>query len=125
MAVPSTLVTIGGVTLSTHEISSYKLTYNKLWKDADRNMNGDLSSTLIGVFPNMDIVTGILPISKVEAISAAMNIAYFTVTYWDTQTQTNQTASYYAADFDTTLVSNCEYGTIECQLVAVSKASYI
>lgn len=125
MAVPSTLVTINGVQLRAKEINSYKVTYNKLWKDADRNMNGTLSSTLIGVFPNLNIVTGVLPVEKIEALSEAMNDAYFSVTYWDTQTQSNKTANYYAADFDTTLMNACTYGTIECQLVAVSKANYL
>jgi hypothetical protein len=125
MPVPSTLITINGVSLSRSEISSWKLTYNKLWKDADRNMNGDVSASFIGVFPNFDITTGILPISKIESLSAAINTPYFSVTYWDTQTQSNRTANYYAADFDTTLINQCTYGTIQVQLVAVSKASYI
>lgn len=125
MAIPTTLITINGVSLTTNQISSYKLTYNKLWKDADRNMNGDISSTLIGVYPNLSVTTGILPIAKVEALSEAVNDAYFSVTYWDTQKQTNKTANYYAADFDTELTNSCTYGTIEVQLVAVSKANYI
>lgn len=125
MSIPTTLITINGVSLSSSEISAYKLTYNKLWKDADRNMDGDLSSTLIGIFPNLDVTTGILPVAKVEALTVAMNTDYFSVTYWDTQTQSNKTANYYAADFDTTLLHQCTYGTVQCQLVTVSKANYI
>jgi hypothetical protein len=121
MAIPSTLITINGVSLSKSQVSQYKVTYNKLWKDADRNMNGDVSAAFIGIFPSLDVVTGILDISKVQALSAALNVPYFSVTFWDTQTQTNKTAQYYAADFETTLMNGCLYGTINAQLVPVSK----
>lgn len=125
MAIPDTLITINGVTLTKSDISSFKLTYNKLWKDADRNMNGDVSAAFIGVFPNFDITTGILSIAKIQSLAAAINTPYFSVTFYDTQTQTNKTANYYAADFETTLNGACTYGTIQVQLVAVSKANYI
>lgn len=119
------LITINGVTLSTGEIESYKLTYAKLWKDADRNMNGDVSATLIGVFPNIDVSTTKLAFSKAQSISAAINAAYFSVTFWDSQTGTHKTANFYAADHDVTLLNKCTYGQVEIQLVPVSKANYI
>jgi len=123
--VTSTIITINGVTLSTSETESYKLTYAKLWKDADRNMNGDVSATLIGVFPNIDVTTTKLSFAKAQSISAAINHAYFSVTFWDTQTGTQKTANFYAADHTVTLLNKCTYAQVEIQLVPVSKASYI
>jgi hypothetical protein len=125
MSVPNPLITINGVTLSTSEIESYKLTYSKLWKDADRNMNGTVSATLIGVFPNIEVKTTILGPSKAQSISAAINAAYFSVTFWDTQTGTEKTAYFYAADHDVELLNECKYGQVDIQLVPVSKANYI
>tara|TARA_B100001250_G_scaffold140014_1_gene119926 strand:- start:1198 stop:1581 length:384 start_codon:yes stop_codon:yes gene_type:complete len=123
--IPSTLITINGVTLSTSEVESYKLQYAKLWKDADRNMNGTISATLIGIFPNIDITTTKLSFAKASAISAAINDAYFSVSFYDTQTQTTKTASFYAADHDVTFLNKCTIGQVTIQLVPVSKASYI
>ena len=123
MAVPNTLITINGVSLSKSQVSEYKVTYNKLWKDADRNMNGDVSAAFIGIFPSLDVTTGIISVSKVQALSAALNAPYFSVTFWDTQAQANRTAQYYAADFETSLLNGCTYGTINAQLVPVSKRS--
>lgn len=123
--VSNPIITINGITLSPSETESYKLTYSKLWKDADRNMNGDVSATLIGIFPNIDVTTTILSFAKAEALSAAINAAYFSVTYWDTQTGSEKTANYYAADHTVTILNLCTYGQVEVQLVPVSKASYI
>lgn len=123
--VSNPVITINGVTLAPSEIETYKLTYAKLWKDADRNMNGDISSTLIGVFPNIDCTTTVLSFAKAQSISAAINAAYFSVTYWDSQTGSEKTANYYAADHDVTLLKECLYAQIQIQLVPVSKASYI
>jgi hypothetical protein len=125
MAVTNPLVTINGVTLSTSEIKSYKLSYAKLWKDAGRDMSGKLSATLIGVYPNIDLTTALLSFSKAMQLSAAVNVDYFTVTYWDTQTSTQKSATYYSADHDVTLSNECIYGEVQIQLVPVSKASYI
>lgn len=119
------LITINGVTLNTSEIENYKVTYAKLWKDADRNMNGTVSATLIGVFPNIDVKTTVLNFPKAQSISAAINAAYFSVTFWDTMTGTHKTAQYYAADHDVDLLRECKTGQITIQLVPVRKASYI
>lgn len=123
--VTNPLITINGVTLNTSEIKSYKLTYAKLWKNADRNMNGDVSATLIGVFPNIAVTTTKLLFAKAQSISTAINYAYFPVTYWDSQTGTSKTANFYAADHDVNLLNHCTYGEVEIQLVPVSKAAYI
>ena len=122
---PNPIVTINGVSLSTSETEEYKVNYAKLWKGAERNMNGDISSTLIGVFPNIDVKTTKLTFAKASALSAAINAAYFSVTYYDTQTQTMKTASFYAADHDVTFLNKCTIGQVTVQLVPVSKANYI
>ncbi len=123
--IPSTLITINGVAVTTGEIESYKLTYAKLWKDADRNMNGTVSATLIGVFPNIEVKTTKLSFDRASTISAAVNAAYFSVSFYDTQTKSTKTASFYAADHDITVLDQCTTGQVTIQLVPVSKASYI
>lgn len=123
--VPTNILTIGGVTLTTGDIEEYKIAYAKLWKGAERNMNGDISSTLIGVFPNIDVKTTKLSFAKASALSAAINAAYFSVSYYDTQTQTTKTANFYAADHDISFLNKCTIGQVTVQLVPVSKANYI
>jgi len=123
--IPTTLLTINGVTIGTHEAESYKIIYSKLWKGAERNMNGDLNSTLIGVFPNINVKTTKLSFDKASAISTALNEAYFSVSFYDTQTQLVKTANYYAADHEIDILDKCTLGQVTIQLVPVRRATYI
>lgn len=123
--IPTTILTINGVTLATNEVEEYTISYAKLWKGAERNMNGDISSTLIGVFPNIDVKTTKLSFNKASSLSAAINAAYFSVSFYDTQTQTTKTANFYAADHEITFLNKCTIGQVTVQLVPVSKANYI
>lgn len=125
MSVINPLITINGVSLTTGQVSDYTLTYSKLWKNANRDMNGDITATLIGIYPNISVATSILDFAHAQALSTAVNDDYFTVTYWDTQTSSQKSARYYAADHDIKLLNECKYGQVTIQLVAVSKASYI
>lgn len=125
MAFPNPLITINGVSLDASEVTSYTLQYAKLWKDAGRDMSGVLNATLIGVYPNIEIDTDLLDFSEAMALSAAINVDYFTVTYWDTQTNSHKAATFYAADHDVTFVNGCKYGSVKVQLVPVTRANYI
>ena len=121
MTLINPIITINGLALSTSDISEYQLTYSKLWKNANRDMNGDITATLIGIYPNISVTTGMLEFSRAEAISAAINDDYFSVTFWDTQTSSLKTANYYAADHKIQLINECRYGQVTIELVAVSK----
>lgn len=125
MPVPSPLLIINGVSITTSDISSYKLTYNKLWKNANRDMSGDMSATLIGLYPNISIDTKPLDFDDAMALSAAVNQDYFTVSYWDTQTSSMKSAVYYAADHEVSVLTECIYASVKIELVAKHKANYI
>ena len=124
MSISNPLITINGVSLTTSQVNSYKLQYAKLWKDAGRDMSGNLAATLIGIYPNIDVVTTVLSFDDAMAISGAINTDYFSVTYWDTETSSQKTATYYAADHELTLLNECKYGQVQIQLVPVSRANY-
>jgi hypothetical protein len=101
----------------------YDVNYSKLWKDADRNMNGDVSSTFIGVFPNIDATTMPLTQAQVQTLGAALDQPYFTLTYWDPVNNAQRTASYYASDYKISLANRMTgmYGTVDFSVVPVSK----
>jgi hypothetical protein len=121
IAIDHPLVQIGGLTLT--EMTAYKVNYSKLWKDADRNMNGDISSTLIGIFPNVDATTTPLTQAQVQVLCAALDQAYFLATIWDPSSGTLKTASYYASDYSITLLNRMTgmYGTVDFSIVPISR----
>lgn len=115
------LIIIGSLQLT--ELVKYEINYSKLWKDADRNMNGNVSATFIGVFPNIDVETPPLTQSQVEALCPALDQPYFSLTFWDPSSGSQKTANYYASDYKVTLLNRItgKYGTVAFSVVPVSK----
>ena len=118
------LLKIDGQTIPS--ITSYKVGRNKLWKDADRNMNGDIRATLIGIFPKIEINIGYTNQTEMAQICALLDKSYFDVTYFDVRSQGTTTAKYYSADYTPELSSKRKglYQPMSVSLVPVSKRSY-
>lgn len=92
------LITINGIAITG--LKEYKVSYNKLWRDADRNMNGEVRATLIGIFPKIELVfRDALTENQVNQIINLLDQSYFSVTYYDPKTKNNVTAQYYAGDY--------------------------
>ena len=117
------LLKIGNTNISN--ISEYEVQYNKLWNDADRNMNGDVRATLIGIFPKLICKTTVQEQSLVATLGNLLNQPYFSVTFYDPLTNTVKTAQYYASDFSTKLKmrQGALIDEISFNLVPVSKRS--
>lgn len=123
ICIDNPLIIIGSLTLT--EMVKYEMNYSKLWKDADRNMNGDVSATFIGIFPNIDAETTPLTQDQVETLCSALDQPYFSMTFWDPASGTQKTANYYASDYKITLLNRMTgmYGTVEFSVIPVSKRS--
>ena len=98
-AITATLLKINGTTVPG--IKSYKVGYNHLWKDADRNMSGSVRASLIGIFPKIEVDTReVLSRAEIQAIYNALESQpYFTVQFWDPASDSVKTANYYTADW--------------------------
>lgn len=123
ICIDNPLIVVGSLSLS--EMVKYEVNYSKLWKDADRNMNGDVAATFIGIFPNIDAETPPLKQDQVEVLCAALDQPYFSLTFWDPSSGTQKTANYYASDYKVTLMSRASgmYGGVSFSVVPVSKRS--
>lgn len=122
MAISATLLKIGTTTIPG--IKEYKVGYNKLWKDAERNMNGDVRASLIGIFPKIEVVfRDGLTEDEVSTICNLLDQPYFSLTYYSPKTKTTQTAQYYASDYAPELLDKARglYKSFTVSLVPVSK----
>ena len=122
MAISGDLLKINGTTIS--DLKEYKVSYNKLWSDAERNMNGDVRATLIGIFPKLELTfRDALTEAEVATINSLLDQAYFSVTYYSPKSQTTVTAQYYASDYTLELLDKTKgiYKTFSVNLVPVSK----
>ncbi len=118
------LVQIDGVTIP--HIKSYKIGRAKLWKDSERNMSGDVRATLIGIFPKIQIEVGYTDQEEMAELTALLDKAFFTVTWFDVRLQTTVSTEYYASDYDVELDSKSKgrYKPFSVSLVPVSKRRY-
>lgn len=125
MAYSGDLITINGVNMAG-KVKEYTVQYTKLWKDAERNMAGDISANLIGIFPKLSLtIRDGLTEDEISALINALLAAYFSVTYFDPASKAQKTAQYYAADFNVSMLSKHRglYKSFSVSLVPVSKRS--
>lgn len=118
------LVKIDGHTVP--HIVSYKIGRSKLWKNADRNMSGDVRASLIGIFPKITMKVGYLTQSQMSSLTALLDQDYFTVTWYDVRIQNTVSTQYYASDYEVELdnKSKGRYKPFDVSLVPVSKRRY-
>ena len=118
------LLKINNTTIT--KLTNYGVGRNKLWKDADRNMNGDVRATLIGIFPKLKLNFTYTTQSEMSTISALLDQDYFSVTYFDPRTNSTHTADYYAGDYEVELSNRYRglYKPFSVNLIPVSKRSY-
>lgn len=117
-----TLLRIDGETIPN--LTKYTVSYNKLWKDAERNMNGDVRASLIGIFPKIEIeIGGILNSYIVRQLCELLDRPYFYVTYTDPKTLSTYTGQYYASDYSVELLDKHRelYKPFSVNLIPVSK----
>lgn len=118
------LVKINGTTVP--HIVNYKIGRAKLWKNADRNMSGDIRAVLIGIFPKITMKVGILNQEEMANLTALLDQDFFTVTWFDVRIQQVISTQYYAGDYDVDLLSKSKglYQPFEVSLIPVSKRRY-
>lgn len=102
MAIQQKLLKINGTAID--RLVDYEIEWAKLWKDADRNMEGEVRATLIGLFPKIKCKTRkAIPRAEVATLGNLLNLPFLSVEYYDPLKNTTITAKYYSSDFSTKL----------------------
>lgn len=124
MIYDGSLVEIDGNTFD--HLVSYKIGRAKLWKNSDRNMNGDVRATLIGIFPKIKMKINYTTQQEMAELTRILDQDFFTVTWFDVRVQALVSTQYYASDYDVELDDkhNGRYKPLEVNLVPVSKRRY-
>jgi len=102
MAIPY-LLKINGQDIN--KIASYKVERNKLWKDANRNMRGELKTTKIGVFPKILLKINPTTEDEYSDLIALLDLDSFNVAWYDAGSKGIKTGVYYASDFGANIMS--------------------
>lgn len=81
-------------------ITNVEYQYNKLWgSDSGRNLAGDQSGTLLGIFVKIVVTFRKLTKSELEYLAPVLDSAYQTVTYYDPLKKANVSMATYTGDY--------------------------
>ena len=118
------LVKINNTTIP--HVKAYRIGRSKLWKNADRNMSGDVRACLIGIFPKIKMSVGYTTQEEMSALTQLLDQDFFTVTWFDVRIQATVSTQYYASDYDVEIESKEKglYKPFDVNLVPVSKRRY-
>jgi len=122
MAVLSYLCKIGTTDLTPY-LSGYEVSYEELWSDANRNMAGNLKATYIATIPKITLTFIQLSQTDYSTILGLLNSHTFNVTWWDEQTDTYRTGSFYRGELKTAIrdLNTKMYKELSVNLIAFNK----
>lgn len=100
MFVDKDSIIINGVSMGQYLLEA-KFGYHKIWgEDSGRKLNGDMTSTLIGVFPKLTLNFRKLKQNELETIAPILDSARQTTTYYDINKKSKVTMTTYAGDYE-------------------------
>lgn len=107
----------------TPYISEYKVERPKLVTDAGRNLKGDLRASFLGIYPKINLTFKALTESETSTVVGLLDNASFTVNWWDPGSQTYKSGTFYAGDFDSSLIIKNRgiYAGFRVNLISFSK----
>ena len=121
-------VTVNGNTTNLGQyLVDAKFGYNKLWSgdDTGRNLNGDWSGTLKGIYPKLILQFRSLTKSELEIIVPILDSARQSITYYDPYKKQSNTMTTYTGDYEIVnkgIVDNIYPNEpFSCSFIAVSK----
>lgn len=125
MFIDKNSIIINNVNMGQYIVEA-KYGYNKLWaQDTGRNLAGDMSGTLLGIFPKLTLQFRKLTKSELEIIVPILDSPRQTVTYYDPNKKTNTTMTTYTGDYEITnkyiIGENKKNAGFNCSFISVSK----
>lgn len=83
MYIDKNALLINGINVGQY-ILEVEYGYNKLWgKDSGRNLKGEMSGSLLGVFPKLKVTFRKLTRTELELLAPIFDSAIQTITYYD------------------------------------------
>jgi hypothetical protein len=115
-----------GTTDLTSYISDYEVSYEQMFADANRNMQGSLRANYVGTVPKISVTFRHLTQSEMTTIINLLNDDTFSVTWWDEDAQATKTANFYRGELKTGLYRATDsvlYKTLSVNLIAYDPIS--
>ena len=99
MFVSKDSIVINGVNMGQY-LTEVDFQYPKLWgNDSGRNLAGEMTATLLGIFPKITLHFRKLKKNELETIAPILDSSTQSLTYYDPFKQSNITISTYTGDW--------------------------
>ena len=85
-------------------VTKYEMSYDKIWGNTDKNMEGSTRATLIGILPTIKAATMPLYQAGAKLVGNLLNQGYLTVRYYDSLSGTTQEEPYTASDISFSMI---------------------
>ena len=118
-------ITINGISMGNYLLEA-TYSFNKLWSsDSGRSLAGNMTGTLIGIFPKLTLHFRRLTKDELEIIVPILDSARQTVTYYDPNKKQNVTMSTYTGDYEVSnkrIINNQHKNEgFKCSFISVRK----
>ena len=91
---------VNGINLGRYIVQA-TYSYNKLWSsDSGRNLAGEQSGTLVGIFPKIVVQFRKLTQSELETLAPVLDSARQTIQYYDPNKKAMTTMTTYTGDYE-------------------------
>lgn len=101
MLIDKNSLKVNGIDFAQY-ITQVEYGYNKLWgSDSGRNLNGDQTGTLLGIFPKLKLSFRKLTQAELQTIAPILDSASQELTYYDPTLKKLITISTYTGDWAT------------------------
>ena len=127
MFIDTNSLIVNGVSFGQYIVEA-KYGYNKIWgEDSGRNLRGDMTASLIGIFPKIIVQFKPLTKNELEIITPILDAPRQTVTYYDPTKHSNVTMATYTGDYEISnknIISGLHKNAgFQVSFIAVSKRS--
>ena len=126
MFIDKNSIVINNISMGQYLVEA-KYGYNKLWaSDSGRNLNGDQTGTLIGIFPKLILQFRKLTKSELELLVPIFDSQNQTTTYYDPYKKSNYTMTTYTGDYEIVnkaTINNHKNEGFQISFIAVSRRS--
>jgi hypothetical protein len=111
---------------SVPSLKSYEVGYEKVWKDRTTNMAGDVRATILGINIVLSVeFGGVLLQSDITSLLPKLKQDFFSVTFYDPETDTTKTADYFCDGYDVALLDRNKgrFDTIPVTFSPISRSA--
>lgn len=123
MYINANSVIINNVNMGQY-ITQADFEYNKLWSsDSGRNLNGNHSGTLIGIFPKLVLTFRKLNQSEIAILAPILDSPTQTTQYFDDNKQAVTTMTTYSGDWKETCKNIGKIEGVQCSFISTRKRS--